>query len=1232
MFSVFQCVFLLALLATPARAQVLYQQLKSFGVQPGVTVEGPLVQDNNGVFYATTQSGGASDLGTVFRVNADGSGYTVLHSFAGGSDGASPAAGLALGTDGTLYGTTSRGGSANAGTVFKIGRDGSSYTVLQSFTGTNGDPALPMAPLIQGKDGSLYGTTSAGGAANFGTVFKLNTSGSGYSVLKSFTGTNGDGDSSYAALLQGSNNVLYGTTAFGGSNSGGTVFRLNPDGSGFTNIHDFSGSDGENPYAGLVQAPDGTFYGTTYFGGGNNLAGVTEGTVFKLNSDGSGFTVLMNFDGFSKDGGNPQSPLLVGVDGSLYGTVLVGGDLFGGAVFNIDTNGNYTIVYSFGDGVGDGENPESGLMWGADGLLYGTTTARAQFGNGTLFVFDTGAAAYTNLYAFSGAEGEGFQPGGTLLQGIDGALYGTTSFGGTMDEGTVFRLSADGISSITLHSFTGPAGDGLNPGGNLAQGPDGSLYGTTASGILRGPGGHTTTYFGSVFKLNPDGGNFRTLTNFTGLNGDGWDPAQGVVLGADGALYGATISGGSADKAAGGGTIYKIGTDGTGYHTLYRFSPRDPVADTNTDGFGPYAALLAASDGNLYGTALDGGSNGFGTMFKIGTDGSGFSPFHSFGAASDGAFPHGSLLEGPNGLLYGSTYQDNGGSGNGSVFQSRKDGSNYAVLGNFPPQSPGKGVNPLGALVEDSKGELLGVTLNGGDYTNSLTGFGTVFEIGTNGGAPTTLHSFSGAPLSDGALPMGGLVETRNGLFYGTTTYGGILDNGTVFLLALPPANNNFSNRTVLSGATLTADGNNYLATTESNEPDPSGNGTQSGTVWWSWIAPTNGPVSIQTDGSSFETLIDVYTGNTLAGLTCVASNLSTVLDNSTNDPADAGISNRVIFTATAGTQYQIQISGLEFSGRIHLQVNPVALQVLGVVQTNNPDGTISFGASVGVGNSGIAVPGALRIRVVAEPGVSRRTGIPFPLPLPAERPLGIYNLASPNTVAPGGTANVSISGICPASITLDPNAAGIGWGVFALLEEESGTNWYVLDKDLVFFDNPVWPVISGFLGTGGGVIRINPSAAIDAADPGYVRWQIGPPAAVRAGAAWRLQGDLNYSTSSNYIRSVVSTNPVVVEFKPIPGWNLPAGPAVETLAGTLNNYVAFYTVTNPVLKMMPGSGLALSGTTGTVYRIESRTSLTSGAWAPAVTNTITASGFNVVLPPPPAGQPTTYYRAVWLP
>ena len=214
----------------------------------------------------------------MFKLNKDGNGYSILHSFSKtGGEGWFPFAGLVEGSDGALYGTTWLGGTDNVGTVFRLDKDNGGYRTLHDFSQTGGDGWSPSADLLQGSDGALYGMAKGGGSLGYGIVFKLNKDGSGYNVLYNFQNL-GDGAYPGAALVEGSDGALYGTTPVVGNLDAGTVFMLNKDGSGYNVLYRFAatGSDGSDP-AGLVKATGGAFYGTTFRGGDLNL-----GTVFRL--------------------------------------------------------------------------------------------------------------------------------------------------------------------------------------------------------------------------------------------------------------------------------------------------------------------------------------------------------------------------------------------------------------------------------------------------------------------------------------------------------------------------------------------------------------------------------------------------------------------------------------------------------------------------------------------------------------------------------------------------------------------------------------------------------------------------------------------------------------------------------------------------------------------------------------------------------------------------------------
>jgi uncharacterized repeat protein (TIGR03803 family) len=293
----------------------------------GAHPNGTLVLGSN-ILYGTTSLGGTSGNGVVFAVQTDGSGFTNLHSFAGFSaaDGSSPFAGLILSSN-VLYGTTTSGGDYNGGTVFSINTDGTGYRKLHSFGGNGTDGGTLYAPLILSGN-TLYGTARDSGVSGYGTVFAVNTDGTAFKVLHSFAeDTNGVSPTGKLAL---SGNVLYGTTSGWVTPSyNGTIFAVKTDGTGFMTLHTFTGGDdGRNPAAGMIVS-GGTVYGTAEFGGGSGF-----GTLFAIKTDGTSFSVLHSFAGGPSDGSEPLADLMFSED-TLYGTTSFGGSSWSGTVFSL---------------------------------------------------------------------------------------------------------------------------------------------------------------------------------------------------------------------------------------------------------------------------------------------------------------------------------------------------------------------------------------------------------------------------------------------------------------------------------------------------------------------------------------------------------------------------------------------------------------------------------------------------------------------------------------------------------------------------------------------------------------------------------------------------------------------------------------------------------------------------------------------------------------------------------
>jgi|SRR5277367_1845926 len=362
--------------------------------------------------------------------------YKALYQFKPGADGAQPYSSLILDTQGNMYGTTSTDGAYAAGTIYRVTLSGKE-TVLYSFTGIGGDGANPYTPLTGDSAGNLYGTTAYGGnyggicgSTGCGTVFKLAPTGK-ETVLYRFTGANGDGYLAYQGLVRDAAGNLYGTTALGGSGLG-IVFKISPTGKE-TIVHDFNflGGDGYFPAGGsLISDSAGNLYGVTEAGGSNG-----GGTVYKIDKTGNE-TILAGF-GFGSTGSDPYGSLLLDAEGNLYGATLFGGTFNEGVAFKVDTSGNETVLYNFSGMSGDGAEPNGGLVQDSAGNLYGTTGDGGSDFFGTVFEIGP-SGAETILHSFSSTDGRFPESG--LVMDAHGNLFSTAEYGGTGGGGVVFGI------------------------------------------------------------------------------------------------------------------------------------------------------------------------------------------------------------------------------------------------------------------------------------------------------------------------------------------------------------------------------------------------------------------------------------------------------------------------------------------------------------------------------------------------------------------------------------------------------------------------------------------------------------------------------------------------------------------------------------------------------------------------------------------------------------------------
>jgi len=435
--------------------------------------------------------------------------YGLIHSFDGSAnDGGSPYGSLTLvGSD--LYGMASEGGTSDNGTIFQLNSNGHDYTTLYSFGTVDNDGASPYGSLTL-VGSNLYGMAYSGGDNDNGTIFQISTDGSGYTNLYSFGTVDNDGANPNGSLtLVGS--TLFGMTYSGGDNNNGTIFQINTDGSGYTNLYSFGtvDNDGANPYGSL------TLVGSILFGMTSEGGTYSDGTIFQINTDGSGYTNLYSFGTVDNDGANPEGDVTL-VGSTLFGMANNGGIYSYGTIFQINTDGSgYTNLYSFGIDDNDGANPYGDVtLVGSN--LFGMTSDGGINSEGTIFGMNIDGSGYTNLYTFGTVNNDGAYPNGDVTL-AGSTLFGMTSEGGTSNNGVIFSLSlpsltATGPGQFTIKKFQAtvnldPAKTNLDTWSLTATPPLGLGFSVTNQTVTVDVGGAQAT-----FSLNAKGSS-KSSTN-----------------------------------------------------------------------------------------------------------------------------------------------------------------------------------------------------------------------------------------------------------------------------------------------------------------------------------------------------------------------------------------------------------------------------------------------------------------------------------------------------------------------------------------------------------------------------------------------------------------------------------------------------------------------------------------------------------------------------------------------
>jgi len=693
--------------------------------------------------WGMTSDGGSKKTGgNIFSINADGTGFTEQFSFFRDVSYIVEQRLLNYG-DGYLYGVGSN--SQGGDLIYRLLPDGSSYEALYVFQEATG--ILPYTRLMKGNDGYLYGTTSDGGSHDDGVIYKVQKDGTGYTVLHHFNGTNGEIPNN---LFQFNNGLICGTTEKGGTNDYGVVYRIDPDGANFQVLHNFNGTNGKNPTGGVVSL---TVNGTTYVYGMTSSGGTNDkGVIYRIQPNGTNFSRQYNFS--QSSGWSPKGPLIK--DGNvLYGVAGLGGNNDGGVVFAYDADADsyqrlHEFTYSTNLAI---ENSPTGPLLNYNGKLYGTTSVGGNFYNGVLYRLNLDGSGYQVVHEFEDENGYFGR-----LSTFNNQIYGLTDGGYTgtgISNGTIYKLNPDGTAFQTIHSFGSPNGN--RPSGSLIKAQDGSLYGLT-------PYGGSGYSNGIAFRIQPDG------TGFSALQWMGNGPNQGTAMGSlvqasNGSFYGMNYYGGPAYA----GQVFKLITGNPITYTTYDIFCLAPDCSLN-----PTGSLIVASDGNLYGmTPNTGQSTGEGNIFRVSTSGTNYTLLKKFNG-TNGANPAGSLLQAPDGYLYGMT--ENGGlNGFGVIFKVKMDGTGFQKIFEFGQNINALyGAHPKGSLMSGSDGKLYGMAMAGGSSWG-----GTVFKINTNGTGFSVIYNFNN---TTGYFPAGSLVEDVNtGFLFGMTELGGTSNFGTVF-------------------------------------------------------------------------------------------------------------------------------------------------------------------------------------------------------------------------------------------------------------------------------------------------------------------------------------------------------------------------------------------------------------------------------------------------------------------
>lgn len=657
-----------------------------------------------------------------------------------------------------LWGLSRMGGEYQAGSIYKANSDGSSLNIEHDFYDIKNGGG-PSSNLLQLDNGNVIGTTAVGGENNYGVLFEYNPITHKYTKKIEFDG-DFIGYGMHCGLSFAADGKIYGVT-ISGSNDMGIIFQYDPVNAVLVKKLEFEVLVNlTNPISPMIQAIDGLFYGITETGGIND-----HGILFKYDPQANIYTKLVDFEQ-TTSGKYPAGSLVEFSDGKLYGATDEGGVNGKGNLFCFNPSTNLiSSVWDFDYGS-DGWHPNGSMLLASDGLLYGTTESGGtgsdgglfSFGAGVLFQYNPLTNSYSKKFDFD-IEANGDRPNGTLIEAVNGMVYGTTARGMQGKEGLLFQYDIENNVLSPLAFFEELYSSFLS--GNIVVSQDQKIIGVRTEGGLANRG--------SIFEYDIQNG-ILDIPYYFDVVINGTNPLGALIQYSEGKLYGVTIQGGANNA----GVIFQFDPQTNTYKDVYHF-------EGGINGELPLDGLVQANDGMLYGTTVKGGVYGQGTLFQYDPVNNVFCKKLDFKDTLYGSYPHATLINGQDGNLYGIT--GSGGINNGGVLFQYKPGLDVFTK-KYTLDALTQGAISMSKLLQASNGKLYGINSQGGTHQN-----GTLFEFDLVNSTFTKILDFDA--ISNGGPSESGLTEAENGLIYGITGYGGSDHKGTLF--QLDPSNNSFT-------------------------------------------------------------------------------------------------------------------------------------------------------------------------------------------------------------------------------------------------------------------------------------------------------------------------------------------------------------------------------------------------------------------------------------------------------